>query len=334
MAPRITSSARLSTARISATGRPPSLDSTSSASDASDIPRASASRIASRSERYTLCAHFVEAVRPSHPGEGANIVRGFIVGHLVELDHHERIAAALYSRQLERRDIEAILGEDRGDPRDRATHVLCNQNDRVIRAGHFHGKTVDPGHEDPAGAKGRAQHHRVAIAALQRDADAVRMNLVLFSELGLLERVLQPFAFGDLERAPNALVVGAEAHQAGDDRFVGAVPFPRSGKRTVQLDAGTLRRSADETSGQQPQATCASRVRRRRADHDGTDDVEERDHSSYSSLLNRLSCASSGLQTAVAGSAPYATPPPPRPPRVSPPPRPRRRAFRPPGRDR
>ena len=68
-APRITTSARPSASRISATGRPWSFASASSATRESGTPRDSASRIASASALYMLRAHLVEAAHPAHPVE-------------------------------------------------------------------------------------------------------------------------------------------------------------------------------------------------------------------------------------------------------------------------
>ena len=104
----------------------------------------------------------------------------------------------------------------------------------------------------------------------------VRMRLLV--ERRLLERVVEPFALGDLERVANALVVGTEAHQPADDRLVGAVAFAGAREGAVQLDRRALGRSADEAAREQPEPARARRVRRRRADHDGADDVEKRDH--------------------------------------------------------
>ena len=101
----------------------------------------------------------------------------------------------------------------------------------------------------------------------------------LFVERRLLEPVVEPFALGDLERVANALVVGAKAHQSGDDRLVGAVAFAGAREGAVQLDARALRRAADEAAREQSEPARARGVRRRRADHDRPDDVEQRDHS-------------------------------------------------------
>jgi hypothetical protein len=51
------------------------------------------------------------------------------------------------------------------------------------------------------------------------------VHLVLLAEGGLLEAVVEPLALGDVERGAEALVVGAEAHEAADHRLVGAVPL-------------------------------------------------------------------------------------------------------------
>ena len=83
----------------------------------------------------------------------------------------------------------------------------------------------------------------------------------LFVERRLLERVVESLALGDLERGANPVVVGAKAHQAGDDRLVGAVALARSRERTVQLDLRALGRAADEAAREKPETTGAGRVR-------------------------------------------------------------------------
>src|ERR1035437_3807156 len=113
-------------------------------------------------------------------------------------------------------------------------------------------------------------------AALDREADAVRMQLL--AERRLLEAILEPFALGDLECGANAFVVGANAHEAGGDRLVGAVSLPDAGKRTVQLESRLLRSAADEAAREQPEPAGAGGVAAARADHHRADDVEEGDH--------------------------------------------------------
>src|SRR5688572_6891975 len=99
------------------------------------------------------------------------------------------------------------------------------------------------------------------------------MNLVFFAELRFLKGVLQAFALRDPQRVANALVVRAKAHQAADDGLVRSVPLARASERPVKLDLRSLRRAANESTREQSQATRPRRMRRRRTDHDGTDDV-------------------------------------------------------------
>ena len=87
----------------------------------------------------------------------------------------------------------------------------------------------------------------------------------LFVERRLLELVVEPVALGDLQRGANAVVVWAKAHQAGDDRFVGAMPFTGARERAVELDLRALRRSANEAAREKPEAARAGGVRARRA---------------------------------------------------------------------
>jgi hypothetical protein len=134
--------------------------------------------------------------------------------------------------------------------------------------------SVDLRHQDASGAKRASHHHGSAIPALDRDAHAVGVNLVLIAEFCLLEGVRKPFALGDLQGGPDALVVGAEAHHATNDRLVGAVSLTRTREGPVQLDARALWRTPDETPREQPNPARTRRVRRRRTDHDGTNYVE------------------------------------------------------------
>ena len=97
-------------------------------------------------------------------------------------------------------------------------------------------------------------------------------------ERRLLERVGEPFALGDFERRANAVVVGAKAHQPGDDRLVGAVALTGASKRAVQFDLRALGRTAHEAAREQPEAARAGGVRTRRPNHHRADDVEKRDH--------------------------------------------------------
>ena len=90
-----------------------------------------------------LRAHLIEPVRPAHPGQSANVVPRLLIRRLVELDHHERIASALFSRETQRRDVETVLGENRCDARNRPPDVLRHEHYRVIRSRDFDGKPIE-----------------------------------------------------------------------------------------------------------------------------------------------------------------------------------------------
>ena len=143
--------------------------------------------------------------------------------------------------------------------RDRPRNVLGDQHDRVVVAGDFDGVAVDLRHHHATRAERRADHDRFAVAEFERDANGVRVRLVV--ERRLLERVGQSLALGDLERGANAVVVGAKAHETGDDRLVGAVAFTGARERAVQLDRGAIRRSADESAREESEPARARRVR-------------------------------------------------------------------------
>ncbi len=66
------------------------------------------------------------------------------------------------------------------------------------------------------------------------------MRSALFSELCFLEGVVEAFAFSDAKRIADPLVVGPKAHQAADDRLVGAVAFAGARKGAMKLDRGFL----------------------------------------------------------------------------------------------
>src|SRR5688572_24851376 len=129
------------------------------------------------------------------------------------------------------------------------------------------------------------------MSVVTLDGDASGVGMCVVGERCLLEDVVEPLALRDLERIAEALVVRTEAHQAAGDRLVGAVPLTRAGERAVQLDACPLWGASDEISRQESQSARARRVRRRRADHDRADDVEERDHG-YPALRRRAGCSS------------------------------------------
>src|SRR4051812_35086070 len=97
-------------------------------------------------------------------------------------------------------------------------------------------------------------------------------------ERRLLEAKVEPFALHDVERVAQTLIVGAKSEQAAGERLVGAVALARAREGAVQLDARALRCATNEPAHEKSDPARAGRVRRRRADHYGTDDVEERDH--------------------------------------------------------
>src|SRR5688572_31541285 len=66
----------------------------------------------------------IQSSRPSHPPEPANLVSHALAGRLVALDHDERVAAALFPRQSQSRDVDLVIREDPRDPRDGAGNVL------------------------------------------------------------------------------------------------------------------------------------------------------------------------------------------------------------------
>jgi hypothetical protein len=92
---------------------------------------------------------------------------------------------------------------------------------------------------------------------------------------GFLESIVESFAFGDLQRLTQTLIIGAEAEQATDESFVSAVPFARPRKRAMELKDGRLRSAAHKTAGEKTEATGARRMRRGGADHYWSDDVEQ-----------------------------------------------------------
>ena len=211
-------------------------------------------------------------------GSARIVSRTCFAGLLIEFDHHECIAAALFPRQAQRRDVEFRVGQQRRDARHAALHVFGHQDDRVQVAGDFHRIAIDlvtstrPAPSDDPCITARA------VVARDGDAHGVRMHLVVFAERRLLEGVVQSFALHDVERGAEAFVVGPEAHQPADDRLVGAVPFAGAREGAVEFDAGRLRRAAHQAAGEEPQSAGARRVGGRGPDHDRADDVEEGDH--------------------------------------------------------
>ena len=136
--------------------------------------------------------------------------------------------------------------------------------------------------------------------ALDGEAHGVRMRLVARASSSRSgSRALRA---RDVERVAKPLIVGAKAEQAAGERLVGAVSFAGARERAVQLDARAARRAAHEPAREQPEAARARRVRRRRADHHGADDVEQRDH------RQPAFCARRAARAAAADSGPCATP--------------------------
>jgi len=75
-------------------------------------------------------------------------------------------------------DVAIVLGEDRGDARNRNLHVLGEEHDRVVCCRAPRRVTVDFRYEDAAGAEGAANHDVRVRAAFNREAHAVRVQLL------------------------------------------------------------------------------------------------------------------------------------------------------------
>jgi hypothetical protein len=96
---------------------------------------------------------------------------------------------------------------------------------------------------------------------------------------GFLEAVVEAFAFSDLERCAQPLIVWAKTKKTTHQRFIGAVAFAGPRKGAVKLEDCGLGSAADQAPREQTEPAGAGGMRGGRADHYGADYVEQTDHS-------------------------------------------------------
>src|SRR5690606_26069583 len=214
--------------------------------------------------------------RPVQPGVGPDLGQRFVGDRLVGLDRHERVLVPAGPVDAHRGEVDAILGEDPGDRRDRAGLVVRLEAEGVVVAAEGDGEAVDRMDLAPSAADGRSTDADPFARAFEVEDRRVRVRVL--AQVDRLELPLEPGLRGLVVGLAQPEVVGREADQPADDRAVRAVPLARRGEGAVELDPGAFRRSAQDRAGHEPETAGAGRVRRGRPDHDGTEDVEERNH--------------------------------------------------------
>src|SRR5205823_5027233 len=127
---------------------------------------------------------------------------------------------ALLSRAVQRRDIDALLGDDPCDLGDHAWTVAVEQQQRRRVAFESRLKTVDVEYFDHATADRRADDLRLSRFALNLDTHRVRMDV---AEVLVVEFDLDAHLLGDADGLRYARIVDVEADCAAGERKVRAV---------------------------------------------------------------------------------------------------------------
>src|SRR5690606_20826064 len=218
--------------------------------------------------------------RPVQPAVGADLGERLVGDRLVELDRHERVLVAAGAVDAHRRQVDALLREDPGDGRDGARLVTGEDDEGVVVAAEGDGEAVDLGDLDASTADGRAAYDGALARALELEDGGVGVRVVAARDV--LEGPLEARVLGLVVRMAEAEVAGREADQPAQQRAVRPVALARRGEGAVQQDPHALGRAAHDRPGQEPEAARARGVRRRRAHHDGAQDIEERYHRSVS----------------------------------------------------
>ena len=146
-------------------------------------------------------------------------------------------------------------------------------DERVLLAGEVHLQAVELlNHHAPAADAGRAHGDRFAACPGDMQDDGVRVRC---AQRNGSEAHLHPRRGRHGKRVAQARVVHVHAHQAADERAVGAVSLIRFFKRAVQADFGPRRRFAQQIARDAANARRSRRMRRRGADHHRADNIKK-----------------------------------------------------------
>ena len=108
-------------------------------------------------------------------------------------------------------------------------------------------------------------------------------------EIDLLEAVAEALLLSELQGLADALVIGRKAEDARDQGLVRAVAAVCLRERPVQVDVGADRRLAEYLAGHEAEPHGPCRMRARRADHDGPDNVKYTVHKKLLSPISGIS---------------------------------------------
>ena len=247
-----------------------------------------------------------EAIRRDEAHALDGRVREDLVGDLrkyrvVDLQHGKRVRALRGAVQRHRRDVDAVFCKASGDMREDAGDIHLVHDHRVELPRDVHVDAVDARELGSSPNRHAARLDGRSPLRLRPDVDRVGMPGIRVEIV--LELDGHPGLARQIERLADARVIGMQAEDAGDERLVGAVPAACAREGPVEREAHAPRLAVEEVAHHRGDVERAGRVRRRRPDHDGADDVSERQWSHAGCFSSCYPCRRVYLLSALYSNA-------------------------------
>ena len=193
----------------------------------------------------------------------------------VGFDGHQRLTALLAAAQLEGADVDVAVHEvhEVRDVCDDTRHITMQDEDGFLVPRELHFHAVDDVDANVS-APDAGPLHEAAAAVRQIVADACRVRMRI-RDVPVDEIDLDALFLRDVERIPDAGIVGLEAHDPTHDGTVRTMTTTCTRERTGQdnVTAGWLL-PIHQLIGHATETTRARGMRTRRTDHHRSDNIE------------------------------------------------------------
>lgn len=190
---------------------------------------------------------------------------------LVNLDGHQRFAAAPPARGEKRADVPTVISNQSRNSGEHAGLIRVQHQQSVVGARKVCLQPVNLKGADESGSEARPKQSDLLAGAFHLDQHRVRMHI---TQVRFRKLVLQSNAERFIQSVRNPLIIRKHAEDSANERQVGAVTLRGFRERTMQRETHAPGWFDQQIASQQSQAARSSRMRTGRPDHDGTDDIE------------------------------------------------------------